>query len=64
MSNENLVPPVQPTVVEMVKLTGANTAQFMEQVAIHIEKLEAEVVRLTNRVQELEGQNGTSPATE
>lgn len=54
MSNENLVPPELPTVVEMVKLTGANTAQFMEQVALHIEKLEYEVERLTARVKELE----------
>jgi cell division protein FtsB len=56
MSNENLSP---PSVVEMVKITGANTAQFMEQIALHIEKLEAEVVRLSNRIKELEGENGT-----
>ena len=61
MSNENLVPPNVPSVSEMVRVTGGNTAAFMEQIAQHIDSLEAEVVRLTNRVQELE--NGTSSTT-
>ena len=61
MSNENLVPPNLPSVPDMLRTTGGNTAQFMEQVALHIEKLEAEVARLTTRVQELE--NGTSSTT-
>lgn len=56
MTNEN----VQPSVSQMLRMTGANTSQFMEQVAIHLEKLEAEVARLSQRVQELEGvQNGS-----
>jgi phage shock protein A len=56
MSNENL----QPSVGQMLRLTGGNTAQFMEQVAQHVEKLEMEVARLQERVAELEGkQNGT-----
>lgn len=55
MTNEN----VQPSVSQILRMTGANTSQFMEQVALHLEKLEAEVTRLTQRVQELEGaQNG------
>ena len=62
MSNENLVPPNLPSVPDMLRATGGNTAQFMEQVALHIEKLEAEVARLTNRIQELE--NGTASSTE
>lgn len=54
MSNENLVPENQPTVVEMLRITGNNTAAFMDQIALHVEKLEAEVVRLRERVKELE----------
>jgi hypothetical protein len=54
MSNENLVPPNVPSVAEMLRITGANTAQFMEQVAAHIDKLEAEVLKLQHRVEELE----------
>ena len=43
MSNENLVPPAIPTVAEMLRITGGNTAAFMEQVAEHIDKLEQAV---------------------
>jgi outer membrane murein-binding lipoprotein Lpp len=50
MSNEDL----KPTVSQMVRLTGSNTVQFMEQVASHIEKLEMEVARLQERVIQLE----------
>ena len=50
MSNENLM----PSIPEMLRMTGGNTAQFMDQVALHIEKLEDEVVRLRKRVDELE----------
>lgn len=58
MGNENLAPPNIPSIPEMLRITGGNTAQFMEQVALHIEKLEGEIARLTQRVQELE--NGTN----
>jgi len=51
MSNENL----QPSVPQILRMTGGNTAQFMEQVALHVEKLEMEVARLQERVTELEG---------
>lgn len=54
MSNENLVPPQLPTVSEMLRVTGANTAEFMKQVAEHIDKLEGEVAVLRQRVEELE----------
>lgn len=54
MSNENLKP---PSVADMLRLTGGNTATFMEQVAQHIEKLEIEVARLSQRVAELEAAN-------
>ena len=39
------------TVSEMLRATGANTAQFMEQVAMHVEGLENEVARLRARVE-------------
>lgn len=54
MTNENLQPPSVPS---MLRVTGGNTATFMEQVAQHIEKLESEVARLTQRVTELEAHN-------
>lgn len=50
----------QQSIGTMLRLTGANTAQFMEQVAIHFEKLEQEVVRLQQRVQEMESNNDDS----
>ena len=50
MSNENL----QPNVAEMLRMTGDNTAQFMEHVAAHIEKLEQQVKELTARITEME----------
>ena len=54
MTNENLKP---PSVADMLRMTGGNTAQFMEQVASHIEYLETEVARLSKRVTELEVAN-------
>jgi hypothetical protein len=44
----------RPTVVEMLRTTGMNTAEFMDKVAAHIEVLEQEVIRLRQRVQEME----------
>ena len=44
----------RPTVVEMLRTTGNNTAEFMDKVAAHIETLEQEVIRLRQRVQEME----------
>jgi ubiquinone biosynthesis protein UbiJ len=49
---ENLTPPSVP---EMVRMTGNNTAEFMKQVADHIDKLESEIANLQQRVTELEG---------
>jgi len=45
------------TVAEMLRTTGANTAEFMAQVAAHIDKLEESIVQLTNRITELEASN-------
>jgi len=53
--SENLTPPSVP---EMLRLTAENTAEFMKQVAAHIEKLEDAVKQLQTRVEELEMQNG------
>ena len=57
MTNENLTPPGVP---EMLRMTGENTAEFMKQVADHIEQLEKRVVELGNRVTELESQQNVT----
>ena len=54
---ENLAP---PSVANMLRITGGNTAAFMEEVAKHIDKLEAQVVELQNKITELEKANGSS----
>ncbi len=46
----------QLSVSDMLKMTGANTAQFMAQVADHVDKLEETIVQLNNRITELESQ--------
>jgi hypothetical protein len=57
MSNENLQPQSIP---EMLRITGLNQSQFMEQVAQHMDKLEADLAQAKARIAELEGkQNGT-----
>jgi hypothetical protein len=45
------------TVSEMLRATGVNTAEFMQQVAAHVEFLEMEVIRLQERVTQLEAAN-------
>jgi phage shock protein A len=59
MSNEN----PQPTVSQMLRMTGDNTAEFMKQVAEHVEKLEDAVKQLQDRITELENANGNSNQT-
>jgi hypothetical protein len=54
MTNENLTPPSVP---EMLRMTGENTADFMKQVAAHIEQLEEGIKGLQARIEELELQN-------
>jgi hypothetical protein len=56
MSNENL----QPTVVQMLRMTGANTANFLEQIAEHIEMLEQKVASATKRIEELESKQNVA----
>ena len=55
MTEEN-----RPTVVDMLRTTGENTAEFMNKVAAHVEKLEQEVIGLRQRVQEMELNNDDS----
>lgn len=57
MSNESL----QPTSIsEMLRVTGLNQAQFMEQVAQHMDKLESDLALAKARIAELESKkNGT-----
>lgn len=54
MTEETQQPSIN--VSEMVKMTGANTAEFMAQVAAHIDKLDETIVQLNNRITELESQ--------
>jgi ketopantoate hydroxymethyltransferase len=49
MTNEQVV-----SVPDMLRVTGENTAEFMKQVADHIEKLESAVKQLEDRIKELE----------
>jgi hypothetical protein len=52
------------TVAEMLRMTGANQADFLEQVAVHIEKLEEAVSQLKTRVEELEAINGNNTSSQ
>jgi len=47
------------SVPEMLRATGLNTAEFMQQVAAHVEFLEMEVVRLQERVTQLEAEHAS-----
>lgn len=49
-----------PTVPEMLRMTGDNTAEFMMQVADHIERLERAVEELKARIFELESASGNN----
>ena len=42
------------SVSDMLRSTGLNTSEFMQQVAAHVEFLEMEVARLQERVTQLE----------
>lgn len=45
----------QPRVIELLRITGKNTAEFMDRVADHIQRLEVEIENLQNRIVDLEG---------
>jgi hypothetical protein len=55
MSNEN----IKPSISQMLRMTGSNTADFMARVAAHVEDLEHQVVLLQERITELETSNAT-----
>ena len=38
----------------MLRHTAGNYAQFMEQIAIHVDKLESQIAKLEKRILELE----------
>ena len=44
------------TVADMLRTTSQNTNNLLMQMADHIDKLEEEIVQLTNRIQVLESQ--------
>ena len=44
----------QPRVIELLRITGKNTAEFMDRVADHIQRLEVEIENLQNKIAELE----------
>ena len=48
------------SVAEMLRTTGANTAEFMKQVAEHIEKLENRIFELDKRLTEAESKQNES----
>ena len=59
MSEEiEIVEESQPkiTVADMLRTTSQNTNNLLMQMADHIDKLEEEIVQLTNRIQVLESQ--------
>lgn len=41
-------------VSEMIRTTAGNQAEFLKQIADHIDKLEDSIVQLTNRISDLE----------
>ena len=55
---ENLAP---PSVAEMLRITGGNTAAFMEHIAEHVEKLEAQIVDLQQRITQYETAENEKP---
>jgi hypothetical protein len=49
-------------VSDMVRATANNTEHMLNQIANHIDKLEAEVIRLTLLVEKLEGTQSDTDA--
>jgi hypothetical protein len=58
MKEDNTV--MEVTVPEMLRATGINTAEFMKQVADHIEKLESRIFELDKRLTEAENKQNES----
>jgi methyl-accepting chemotaxis protein len=55
MTTETNQQPIK--VSDMIRTTAENQANFLSQIANHIDELEQAVVQLTNRVEELESTN-------
>jgi hypothetical protein len=52
--------PIKMKVSEMVRTTANNTGNMMMQIADHIDKLEAEIIRLTAIVEGMESDPNTN----
>jgi methyl-accepting chemotaxis protein len=52
MTTENTQQPIK--VSDMIRTTAENQADFLTQIANHIDKLEDSIVQLTNRISDLE----------
>ena len=52
MTTENKQEPIK--VSDMIRTTSENQAEFLTQIANHIDKLEDSIVQLTNRISDLE----------
>lgn len=50
----NTEKPNIPSVAEMLRITAENQGQFLVQIAEHIDKLEATVLDLQNKIAKLE----------
>ncbi len=50
----------QIKISDILRQTVGNTHQLMMHIADHIDKLEAQIVELSNRVSEIEGRNSDS----
>jgi len=55
MTNETKQEPIK--VSDMIRTTAENQANFLSQIANHIDELEQSVVQLKNRVDELESKS-------
>ena len=49
---------------DMLRQTGENYSQFMQQVANHIDKIESQVIRLEQRILELEEAHNANRTSE
>lgn len=52
MTNETNQQPIK--VSDMIRTTAENQANFLSQIANHIDELEQSIVQLTNRISDLE----------
>jgi hypothetical protein len=55
MTTETKQEPIK--VSDMIRTTAENQADFLSQIANHIDKLEDSIVQLTNRINDLESKS-------